>query len=66
MNYGLHDKVALVTGAARDVGRQVALALAAEGAAIAVNFRASEAQALTQVIAAGACGTVSQNAGSWP
>jgi two-component system cell cycle sensor histidine kinase/response regulator CckA len=29
MNYGLKDKVAIVTGAARDVGREVALTLAA-------------------------------------
>jgi len=45
MNYGLDGKVALVTGAARDVGREIALALAGEGAAVAVNYRGSEAAA---------------------
>jgi len=49
MNYGLADKVALVTGAARDVGREIALALASEGATIAVNYRGSQEQAATLV-----------------
>lgn len=49
MNYGLAGKVALVTGAARDVGREIALALASEGATIAVNYRSSQEQAATLV-----------------
>jgi len=41
MDLGLRGKVALVTGAARDVGREIALALGREGATVAVNFRSS-------------------------
>lgn len=54
MDLGLTGRVALVTGAARDVGREIALALAAEGAAVAVNYRSSgpEAEALVGEIAA--------------
>jgi 3-oxoacyl-[acyl-carrier protein] reductase len=45
MNMGLDGKVALVTGAARDVGREIALSLAAEGAAVGVNYRGSKDEA---------------------
>src|SRR4051812_18792846 len=54
MDLGLKGKVALVTGAARDVGREIALTLAAEGAAVAVNYlsSATEAEAVVTEIAA--------------
>jgi 3-oxoacyl-[acyl-carrier protein] reductase len=54
MDLGLNGKVALVTGAARDVGAEIARALAAEGAAVAVNYNASAdaAEALAKEIAA--------------
>ncbi len=52
MDFDLDGKVALVTGAARDVGRHVALGLAAEGASVAVNYNSSadEAQAVVAEI----------------
>jgi NAD(P)-dependent dehydrogenase (short-subunit alcohol dehydrogenase family) len=54
MDLSLQGRIALVTGAARDVGREIALTLGAEGAAVAVNYRSSakEAEALVAEIAA--------------
>jgi NAD(P)-dependent dehydrogenase (short-subunit alcohol dehydrogenase family) len=54
MDLGLNDKVALVTGAGRGVGREIALSLAAEGAKVAVNYRSSskDAEALIAEIEA--------------
>jgi 3-oxoacyl-[acyl-carrier protein] reductase len=55
MDLGLKGKIALVTGAASYVGREIALSLAAEGASVAVNYRSSgkDADAIVAEIAAG-------------
>ena len=49
MDFGLKGKVALVTGAARGVGREIALSLSAEGAKVAVNYHNSGKEAETLV-----------------
>lgn len=46
----LKDKVAIVTGGGRDIGKSVSLQLAAEGAKVAVNYR-SDAEAARATVA---------------
>ena len=45
MSRVLADKTVLVTGAAKRIGREIALALAAQGANVAITFNASESEA---------------------
>jgi NAD(P)-dependent dehydrogenase (short-subunit alcohol dehydrogenase family) len=52
---GLAGKVVLVTGAARRIGRGIALHLAAEGARVAIHYHRSEDEAR---LAAEQCGAV--------
>ena len=51
MEMQLKDRVALVTGATRDVGRQIALSLAAEGATVAIHYNRAAADAEAVVAA---------------
>jgi NAD(P)-dependent dehydrogenase (short-subunit alcohol dehydrogenase family) len=56
----LNGKVALVTGAARRVGRAIALALASRGAILAVHYRNSAAQAAETIATIEAAGGVAR------
>ena len=41
----LKNKIALITGAGRGIGRAIAIALAKEGAEVVINYNGSEAKA---------------------
>jgi 3-oxoacyl-[acyl-carrier protein] reductase len=52
MDLGLQNKAALVTGGSRGLGRAICLALAAEGAKVAVNYSRTDPAELVRQLAA--------------
>lgn len=56
MTNDLSGKVAVVTGGARDVGREISLVLARRGATVAINYRDSETDARSAMRAIAAAG----------
>lgn len=62
MNLGLQGKIALVTGGAQGVGAETALALAAEGASVIINYHHSAAQAAALAAGIEAAGGTARSA----
>src|SRR5687768_9622672 len=60
MDLGLGGRVALVTGGARDVGREIAVMLAREGATVAINYLHSKTDAEATVAAIRGAGGTAQ------
>lgn len=52
----LNDQVALVTGASRGIGREIAVLLAEQGCHVAINYRSDEAAAREVAAAVEECG----------
>ena len=57
----LAGQVALVTGGSRGIGAAICRTLAADGAAVAVNYRSSEAEAKAVVANIEAAGGIRSN-----
>ena len=54
----LKNKIVLITGAGRGIGRAIAIALAKEGAEVVINYNGSEAKAYEvkhEIVEKGGC-----------